>query len=374
MRFKLFFITFLLSFITWSQNLSFNHGGLTRNYLLHTPNNLPDNAPLVFVLHGYGGSAQGIKNYCDMDAIADANGFAVCYPQGTKDSSQSRFWNVGYDFHQDETVDDSDFLKSLALYLQAQHNFSTQYTFSTGMSNGGDMSYMLACQQSNVFKAIAPVAGSMMAWIYNSCSPTNSVPVFEIHGSNDNITLWEGDMDNSDGWGAYLAVPDTFNFWVQQNNCTESIIENLPNNDNSDGSTVSSEKRTSGNNNNEVWLYTVNNGGHDWPGSWGNMDIDSSTEIWNFFQTYISNNTLNIASNEFEKTIIYPNPTANYINIKQKGLKEIRYKLFSLHGKLLQMGTVSSHLNRIDISNISNGLYVLKLKNETFKILKETNH
>jgi polyhydroxybutyrate depolymerase len=304
-----------------------------------------------------------------MNAIADANGFAVCYPQGTKDSSQSRFWNVGYEFHQDETVNDSDFLKSLALYLQAQHNLNFQYTFATGMSNGGDMCYMLACEQPETFKAIAPISGSMMEWIYNSC-PVNSVPVFEIHGTNDDITLWEGDMDNSDGWGAYLSVPDTFNFWVQQNNCTQTLIENLPNIDNSDGSTVTSEKRTSGINNNEVWLYTVNNGGHDWPGSWGNMDIDSSTEIWNFFNNYINNNTLNIASSDFEKSIIYPNPTTNYVNIKYIDLKETRYELFSIYGKLMHKGIVSSHSNRIDISSFSNGLYILKLDNQTFKIIK----
>lgn len=370
MKLKLIFIIFSLPIVAFSQNLSFTHDGLTRNYLLHIPNNLPGNSPLVFVLHGFGGSAQGIKNYCDMDAIADANGFVVCYPQGTKDSSQSRFWNVGYDFHQDETVDDSDFLKSLALFLQVQHNLSSEYTFVTGMSNGGDMSYMLACQQSEVFKAIAPVAGSMMAWIYNSCAPSNLVPVFEIHGSNDDITLWEGDMDNSDGWGAYLSIPDTFNFWVQQNNCTVSLVENLPDIDNSDGSTVTAEKHTSGNNNNEVWLYTVNNGGHDWPGSWGNMDIDSSTEIWKFFQTYINNNVLSMLSNDFVKNIIYPNPATNYLNVKLNNLKDVNYKLFSLNGVMLLSGKVSSRVKKINISSLSNGLYFLKLNDKIFPVLK----
>ena len=37
----------------------------------------------------------------------------------------------------------------------------------------------------------------------------------------------------------------------------------------------------------EVWLYEVVNGGHDWPGSNGNMDIESSYEIWKFFKQYI---------------------------------------------------------------------------------------
>ena len=53
-------------------------------------------APLVVVLHGYTGSASGIKNYSEMNAIADLNGFAVCYPQGTIDDFGSTFFNVGY--------------------------------------------------------------------------------------------------------------------------------------------------------------------------------------------------------------------------------------------------------------------------------------
>ena len=59
------------------------------------------------------------------------------------------------------------------------------------------MSYMLACEASDIFKAIAPVAGCMMEDIYNSCNP-NPIPVLEIHGTNDNVTLWDGDMDNND--------------------------------------------------------------------------------------------------------------------------------------------------------------------------------
>jgi polyhydroxybutyrate depolymerase len=271
------------------QNKTFSHGGLTRDYLLYLPAGLTENAPLVFVLHGYSGSASLIRNYSAMNALANKHGFAVCYPQGIKDEQNNSFWNVGYDFHQNQTVDDSDFLKSLAIYIQTEYNVSPEYTFATGMSNGGDMCYMLACEQAETFKAIAPVAGSMMQWIYNDC-PENPVPVFEIHGDNDNITLWAGDLDNSDGYGAYLPVLDTFNFWAQQNECSTNSLLELPNTVSSDNSTVTSIKFTDGTNNNEVWLYRVNNGGHDWHGSSGNMDINASAEIWSFFDIFIQNN------------------------------------------------------------------------------------
>ena len=176
-------LLFSLLFVQAQPELhQFSHDGLSREYYLYIPDSLVADAPLLFVFHGYSGSASGIMNYSGLNQIADDNGFAVCYPQGLIDDWDYSFWNVGYDWHVDETVDDVGFATSLAQYLQTDFNLSTQNTFSTGMSNGGDMSYLLACQASDVFRAVAPVAGCMMTWLYNSCAPLNPIPVFEIHG------------------------------------------------------------------------------------------------------------------------------------------------------------------------------------------------
>ena len=265
----------------------FDDNGQMREYFLYLPDSLDLNAPLVFVLHGYGGTANSIYNYSKMNDVADEHGFAVCYPQGSSDQNNNNFWNVGYAFHDNQNVDDVNFLSSLADYLQTEFTLSTENTFSTGMSNGGDMSYMLACQAHDSFKAVAPVAGCMMEWIYESCDSV-PVPVLEIHGTNDNVTLWEGDMENNDGWGAYLSTLDGINYWVETNNCIDTQNINLPNTNLSDGSYIIKHRYFECSANSEVWLYEVVNGGHDWPGSWGNMDIESSEEIWNFFNQFIS--------------------------------------------------------------------------------------
>jgi len=263
----------------------FDYGGEMREYFLYLPDSLDSNAPLVFVMHGYGGTANSIYNYSKMNDVADEHGFAVCYPQGSSDQYNNNFWNVGYAFHDNQNVDDVGFLTSLADYLQIEFDLSTDNTFSTGMSNGGDMSYMLACQAHDSFKAIAPVAGCMMESIYESCDSV-PVPVLEIHGTDDDVTLWEGDMENNDGWGAYLSTLDGIDHWVETNDCIQSEEINLPNIDISDGSHIIKHRYFECNNNSEVWLYEVVNGGHDWPGSWGNMDIESSVEIWNFFSQF----------------------------------------------------------------------------------------
>ena len=271
-----------------TESFEFNDNGQIRDYYLYQPNSIQDNAPLVFVLHGYGGSAGGMIGYSDMNTIAAEHGFAVCYPEGLSDQGGANFWNVGYAMHQNQTVNDVAFLSSLASYLQDEYGFDTQNTFSTGFSNGGDMSYMLACQANDVFRAIAPVAGCMMEEIYNTCD-SSPVPILEIHGDNDDVTLWDGDMQNNDGWGAYNSVEDGIALWVEINDCQNGEEIFLPNINLNDGSYIVNHRYFDCIDNAEVWLYEVVGGGHDWPGSDGNMDINTSEEIWNFFSQYILN-------------------------------------------------------------------------------------
>ena len=92
--------------------LTYNHNGINRDYVYYEPVGLSDNAPLVFVAHGYSDSHTSIMNYSGMNVIANQNGFAVCYPKGTTENEWGgqNFWNVGYDFHEGYSVNDIDFL------------------------------------------------------------------------------------------------------------------------------------------------------------------------------------------------------------------------------------------------------------------------
>ena len=277
---KLLLILFCLPMIGFGQQtFNFMHNGLNREYIYYAPANLPVDAPLVFVAHGFTGSAQGIMNYCGMNTIADQNNFAVCYPQGTTDSNGDNFWNVGYNFHAGVTVDDVDFIVSLASYLQTTYQLNTLNTFFTGMSNGGELSYLLACEGPNVFRAFAPVAGTIFpnGLTNNICSPIVPVPMFETHGRNDNVTLIQGDPFDQ-YWGPYLSIDTIIDFWVGQNSLTNLVIDTFPNFNNPNKITIS-YKYSSPNTNNEVWLYT-HKSGHNW-GDDGDMVIEQ--EIWDFF-------------------------------------------------------------------------------------------
>ena len=283
---------------------------LERNYWLYTPQDLPENPALVVVMHGYSGDARAIMNYSGMNDVADNHGFIVAYPQGTIDSEGNAFFNVGYEFHQDSEVDDVAFIEALVADVAVGHGVDLAKVFATGMSNGGDMSYLLACRSSNNFRAVAPVAGSMMQTMVEQCAPARTLPIMAISGTDDPVTLYAGDLQNSGGWGAYIGQEATKDFWIAKHGLVDAAIFEL--NDTHQplmigNSKIQLQRYSNGNGRSEIWFYRVDSGGHDWPGAkfdtgWSptryvalyglgfgkNQDIDASNEIWKFFAHWIT--------------------------------------------------------------------------------------
>lgn len=263
----------------------FSHRGMEREYYLYLPDNLEKGAPLVFILHGYGGRAMnGGKAMCE---VADTNGFAVCFPQGAADFKGKTCWNVGYPFQEGLKTDDVDFLCKLARHLQKQYGLSRLNTFCTGMSNGGEMCYLLAYLKPDVFAAVAPVSGLTLEWMYRGLKARRPVPLMEIHGTEDKTSKWNGDPDNEDGWGEYIAVPAAAGYWAAEARCTHEITEVLPVREG--GNKVILHRYVGGNpawKNSpavEVRLYEVVGGKH----SWAEKDMDTCPEIWKFFSKYL---------------------------------------------------------------------------------------
>lgn len=252
-------------------------GGIKRTYKLHLPDNLPDGAPLLIVLHGYGGPDPGILN-----ATADRHKFAACYPEGEKDGRGKKCWNVGYPFQHDMVIDDVEFLTQLVHHLQDKHGFSRHNVFCTGMSNGGEMCYQLAAQRPKLFAAIAPIAGLMLNWLYRSDTSTIPVSLLEVHGTEDKTSLWEGDPENKGGWGEYLPVPLAVHFCAAKNRCTvmqtDTLTGKAPNH-----RKIIRHRFSGGINDSEVWLYEIVGGRH----TWGLEDMDTHEALWKFFCRFI---------------------------------------------------------------------------------------
>ena len=254
--------------------------GHMRHMAMYLPDGLQADAPLMFILHGYGA---GIWRENPMLAAADRHGFAVCIPLGLKDPKGQSSWNVGYPFQEGWRVDDVKALCRMAHYVQQRYHLSRENTFLTGASNGGEMCYLMAYSKQNTFKAVAPIAGLTMAWIYQQMDAPRPIPLMEIHGTEDRVSEWAGDMENRGGWGAYLPVPVAMGYWIAKNRCTHESVECVESLKGDEGHPVIKHRYTSPTTGCDVWLYEVVGGVHGWHTS----DIDTGEEIWQFFSQYL---------------------------------------------------------------------------------------
>ena len=283
---------------------------LERTYWLYRPQAAKQKPALVVVMHGYSDNAETIAAYSGMNELADEHGFLVAYPQGSIDSRDNAFFNVGYQFHADSKIDDVAYIEAMVRQIQERFSVEQNQIFATGMSNGGDMSYLLACRTGRLFRAFAPVAGSMMTSLMNNCDFEVASPILAISGTDDPVTLYAGDMDNIGGWGAYASQQDTIAFWVERQKLRKVSATPLANTHQPllyEDSRITVERYASTNENKALWYYRIEGGGHDWPGarsgSWyyppryfalfgmgfgKNQDIDASREIWRFFNHWIA--------------------------------------------------------------------------------------
>ena len=258
---------------------TFKHKGVEYNYWLYQPSNLPADAPLVMVFHGYGARKIPTLQY-GFNLVADKHGFAVCYPCGPADPAGNRYWSIGYKYHIQENLmrDDVGFAVKLVQHLQHEYGFSKKNVFAAGYSNGGAMCYLLAYKTPKKFAAFGAVAGHIMKYMYDRLTP-NAVPIIEIHGTKDSLARWNGDPYNNDLRGADIAIPCVTALWVSANRCTHEEIEILPQRRNK----VVAHRFVGGKNGNQVWLYEIIDGKQ----AYAAKDLDTAVEIWKFFSMYL---------------------------------------------------------------------------------------
>ena len=252
--------------------------GETRTYWLYVPGGAGASTPLVLVLHGYGGKAEG---YCPaMLEVAEREGFAVCYPQGEKDAKGKTGWNVGYDVQQGLQRDDVGFVRALVKHLRRHHGIGKDNVFMSGMSNGGEMTYFMAYRYPDLFRAYASIAGLTMQWAFKEWKAKKPVPLIEVHGTADKTSMWEGDPADTGGWGAYIAVPLAVGYWAAQARCTHEETALLPQ---KGEHPVVLHRYLGGDDGIEVRLYEVQGARH----SWHLQDMDTCEEMWAFFRQYL---------------------------------------------------------------------------------------
>jgi polyhydroxybutyrate depolymerase len=294
------------------------HDGLTRTYRLYVPAaySAATPVPLVLNLHGYTSNNIQQEFYGDFRPIADTANFIIVHPNGTLDGGGQQFWSsFGL-----STVDDVGFLSALIDVIQSQYSIDPNCIYSTGMSNGGFMSYELACQLSDRIAAIASVTGSMIQGRWNACNATHPTPVMQIHGTVDPTVPYTGNPAQG-----MMHIDTLVKRWTEFNNCDLTpTVTPLPNTNLVDGCTAEHQVFGNGTQGVTVELFKVAGGAHTWPGAAvtigvTNQDFSASKEIWKFFRRYKLNELLTgvepepVTSTSFT---VFPNPSEGDIVLR----------------------------------------------------------
>ncbi len=276
--------------------LSLQVGGHARTYLLRVPPAARARGPmpLVVSLHGGGGHAQRADEQSGWGAVAEREGFAIVYPEGT-----GRSWNDGRDDTPSaavrENVDDVGFLAALIEDIAARAPIDRKRVYMGGISNGAFMSARFACERADLVAAIGLVSATIGPDVLARCKPSRRVSVIAFSGSADPIVPFEGGTVRVGPLvrGKAASFADSIRLWTTVNGCTTAPARrDLPDGDPDDGSTVHLDAYACAEGA-AVDAYTIVGGGHTWPGGKQylprklvgpvNRDIDATRAMWSFF-------------------------------------------------------------------------------------------
>lgn len=274
--------------------------GLERSYLVHVPaqalgRDRTQAIPIVVALHSGGGRARAFASFTGFSKLADAEGFIVAYPEGIEGNWNDGRSRVGNRALVDN-IDDVGFILAIVQALAKDFAVDAKRVYVVGMSSGGVMALRAACDAADKIAAVAAVAAALPVRLKPRCNPSAPVSVMIMNGSEDPVMPWRGGEIRLglERLGRVISTEETVTFWAEHDGCvTTPAVEDLPDKDPADNTVVrrSVYPQCQGA---EVVLYTVDRGGHTWPGGAQYLpqaavgrvskDIDATHAIWNFLK------------------------------------------------------------------------------------------
>lgn len=214
-------------------------------------------APLIVLLHGYGASAQLQDFYFRYSARSDADGFLLVLPDGTDDSSGTPFWNASPT--SDEPIDDVAYLTGLVDEMEETWQVDPDRIYFAGHSNGGFMSYRMACEIPERLAGILNFAGLSPYLDEAGCTPTEPVSVLHVHGTQDDQVPYAPS-------GGRLGAEAVASLWADRAGCdlgapAEGVALDLIDGIDGDETTITNYEAGC-EDNRSVSLWTLQEGGH----------------------------------------------------------------------------------------------------------------
>lgn len=236
--------------------------------------------PAILMLHYHHGTPERMANLTLVGRLVRDYGIWVILPEGLH-----RTWNS--DPRRDRRQpDDSGFLAAVVDQSVAAYPIDAARVYVSGFSIGGFMAERFACEHSERIAGAAWVSATLLNTLKPECAWNHPMPVISFHGTRDHRVKYDGKL-------GYASAPDTAAYYAGRNGCGAGSSSALPNSAD-DKTSVSLEAWTSCSSAAPVRFYTVDGGGHTWPGNnyqGGLMgrtthDLDATLVIWDFLKDY----------------------------------------------------------------------------------------
>lgn len=249
-------------------------GGRTRKFIFFAPENSSKHLSLIFLLHGGGGSGEGMLYLSRFSDLADSNGYIVVYPDGTHGR-----WNDGrnlaFSVADRERVDDTLFFRDLTEYFLTNYPIDKSKIFVAGISNGGLMTQKLLCEASDIFNAGYVVASTTSTVLRDNCLFQQPVSIGFIMGKNDDVIPYKGGTiriptdaskpNQRVDAGTVLSYEESLRFWSEKLECNSKSESLKPKLGSFFTKTLPYTKYENCKNEVRVEGYVLPKGGHIWP-------------------------------------------------------------------------------------------------------------
>ncbi len=257
---------------------SFTFQGVARTYLLYVPRAYTgaEKVPLVFDFHGFGSNAVQQMVYGNYKPESERDDFLIVAPDGQVPAD--RHFNLT---GEKGLQNDVQMVGALLDHIEATLCVDARRVYATGMSDGGAMTSVLACQMSNRFAAFGPVA------VVVACGGTRAIPITGFAGTADPVVPFNGGKIQCCGGGQIAGASEAMTAWAKFDKCATAFTDTLL------SSEVTRRTWSGCAPGGSVTFYIIAGGGHTWPGSIPiaslgktTNQIDASATLWRFFQAH----------------------------------------------------------------------------------------
>ncbi|HVT36655.1 MAG TPA: PHB depolymerase family esterase [Nevskiaceae bacterium] len=265
--------------------------GVTRHINYLRPPHVAAGAPAIVMLHYNDGNAQAMANLTDAGELARDFGVWVIMPIAAGGK-----WGINP--NNPRNNDDVGFLSELIDHAVATYGIDAHRVYMTGYSQGGNMAVRFACEQPLKIAAVSAVASTMLTSLSNQCTPPAPTPMMFVDGTADQQVPYDGTVvgDCVVTNLCSISAPAAAQFWAAADGCPTTPTSSEAVDTVDDGTDIKIDHYGNCTSGARVDLYTVNNGGHTWPGAIDftprlgltSQDIQAGPRMWSYFFSQFS--------------------------------------------------------------------------------------